>query len=217
MSRVNHIPETDLALYVSGDLSLPRRFAVYWHQRNCEACRREMEAFRADRERVKDIAAEMPEGVDWNRLTAEMSANIHLGLAAGEAVAQVGRRRRKTDRRLSDRSVISWSWRPAAAAAGVVMLLSVAWLLNMPSGTTQELGRAFSAVMHGRGSVSGFDREPMVVATPLGVELRENGTTFGGSQDARPVAISVSMQGSASARYVNADTGQMTITSVYGQ
>jgi hypothetical protein len=209
MSRTNHIPETDLALYVSGDLSLARRFNVYRHQRHCESCRREMEAYRADRQRVKNIAAEMPEGVDWDRLAAEMSANVHLGLAAGEAVAQVGRRRRKSDH------TIVWGWRPAALAAGVVMLLSVAWLLNMPAGTTQELGRAFTAVMHGRGSVTGPDHEPTVVATPLGVELRENGNTFGGSQDARPVAISVSMQGSASAQYVNAD--QVTITSVYAQ
>jgi len=211
MARTNHISETDLALYVSNDLPFVRRISVRLHERSCQECGETVEAYRADRLRVKKIAAEMPEDVDWNSLSAEMNANIHLGLSAGEVVAQVGRHRR----RKTDRQAISWSWRPAAMAAGVVMLLSVAWLLNMPSGTTQELGRAFSAVMHGHGSVTGPDREPMVVATPLGVELRENGTTFGGSQDARPVAISVSMQGSASAQYVNAD--QVTITSVYAQ
>jgi anti-sigma factor RsiW len=210
-----HIAETDLALYVSGDLRLVNRLSVHLHQRGCEPCRRRIEAYRADRERVKDIAAEMPEGVDWDRLAMEMSANIRVGLAAGECVARPSR-----DRRHGDRNPIMMSWRAAAMAAGVVMLLSIGWLLNMPSGTTQELGRAMSAIVHGHGHVADYDRGPVVIATPLGVELRENDSELGGSQDlrdSRPVAVSVSLRGSASARTMNADTGQMTITSVYVQ
>lgn len=211
MAVSNHIPETDLALYVSNDLPVLRRIAVRLHERSCQECHRAVESYRSDLRRVKETAAEMPEGVDWERLSAEMIANVHLGLAAGEAVAQVGRHRR----RKSDHQILSTSWRMAAAAAGVVMLLSAAWLLNMPSGTTQELGRALSAVMHGKGSVMGPDRVVVVEATPRGVELRQNGLSFGGSHEASPAVISVSMQGSASAQYVTAD--QVTITSVYAQ
>jgi anti-sigma factor RsiW len=212
-----HIVETDLALYVSGDLSLFRRAAVRFHAGRCERCRHLVEAYRADRVRIKNIATEMPEGVDWDRLSAEMTANIRVGLAAGECVARP--RQRKPAVKLTV------SWRPAAIAAGAVALLSVAWVLNMPAGTTDELGRALSAVLHGRGSVTNpggspiadDDRRPVVVANQLGIELRENNNVMGASQDERPVSVSLSVQGSASARYVNADTGQVTITSVYVQ
>jgi anti-sigma factor RsiW len=206
---MNHIPETDLALYVSGDLSLLRRAAVSFHVRQCERCRGRVTVYRADREETRKIASELPAGVNWDRLAAEMSANIRVGLAAGECVA------RKPERK---KPVVSW--RPAAIAAGIVGVLTAAWWLNMPPGTTDELGRAMSAIWHGRGSVAGIanqDRGPTVVLTPLGIELRENDNALGGSQDTVPVAVSGSMQGSASARYVNADTGQMTITSVYVQ
>jgi anti-sigma factor RsiW len=216
-SRTSHIPETDLALYVSGDLGLLRRLAVRFHARRCERCSRLVEAYRADRGRIKEIAAEMPEGVDWDRLSAEMTANIRVGLAAGECVARPRQRKASAMK-------LGVSWRPAAIAAGAVALLSVAWLLNMPAGTTDELGRAMSAVLHGHGSVTSGanlvaddDRRPVVVANQLGIELRENNNVMGASQDERPVSVSLSVQGSASARYVNADTGQVTITSVYVQ
>ena len=216
-SRTPHIPETDLALYVSGDLSLFRRAAVRFHIGRCERCSRLVEAYRADRGRIKEIAAEMPEGVDWDRLSAEMTANIRVGLAAGECVARPRHRKPSAVK-------LAVSWRPAALATGAVALLSVAWLLNMPAGTTDELGRAMSAILHGRGSVTNGanpvaddDRRPVVVANQLGIELRENNNVMGASQDERPVSVSLSVQGSASARYVNADTGQVTITSVYVQ
>jgi anti-sigma factor RsiW len=217
MKSIKHVAETDLALYVSGDLGLFQRAAVHFHIGRCERCSQLVEAYRADRARIKEVAAKMPEGVDWDRLSAEMTANIRVGLAAGECVARP--RRRKTPA-----MKLAVSWRPAAIAAGAVALLSVAWLLNMPAGTTDELGRALSAVLHGRGSVTGGispaaddDRRPVVVANQLGIELRENNNVMGASQDERPVSVSLSVQGSASARYVNADTGQVTITSVYVQ
>jgi hypothetical protein len=62
-----------------------------------------------------------------------------------------------------------------------------------------------------------YAQSPVVVANQLGIELRENNNVMGASQDELPVSVSLSVQGSASARYVNADTGQMTITSVYVQ
>ncbi len=75
--------------------------------------------------------------------------------------------------------------------------------------------------MHGRGSIANPNPDdgngPIVVANQQGIELRVNDHSMGGSQDERPVAVSVSLVGSASERHVNADTGQMTITSVYVQ
>jgi hypothetical protein len=205
---VTHVDETDLALYVSGDLGLMRRAMVRLHVSSCDRCRRRVEAYRADRRAIREIASDMPERVDWDRLSAEMTANIHVGLAAGECVAP---RRRKS---------VALGWRPAAAMAALTAVLGFAWWLNMPPETTRSLGHALNAVMHGgaRGVTTAPERGLIVQADSTGIELREDGASLGVSQGAnRPVAVSVSVQGSASARYVNADTGQMTITSVYAQ
>jgi len=201
---VTHVSESDLALYVSGDLALIRRMRVRLHVSGCDRCRNRAAAYRVDRRAIREIAAELPRHVDWDRLAAEMTANIHVGLAAGECVAP---RRRKN---------VALGWRPAAAMAALTVVLGLAWWLNMPPETTQSLGHALTAVWHG-GAVAP-ERGLVVRADASGIELSENGNTLGVSQGTnRPVAVSVSAQGSASARYVNADTGQMTITSVYAQ
>jgi hypothetical protein len=60
------------------------------------------------------------------------------------------------------------------------------------------------------------DRGPVVEASSEGIEFRENGSAMGvSSSNAKPVATSVSFGGSASARYVDDDTGQVTISTVY--
>ncbi len=201
---MNHVPESDLALYASGDLGLMRRMRVRLHVSGCVPCTKRVESYRADRRAIREIAAKMPAHVDWDRLAAEMTANIHVGLAAGECVAP---RRRKH---------VPIGWRPAAAMAGLSVVLGLAWWLNMPPETTRSLGHALTAVVHG-GSVAP-ERGLVVKADSTGIELTENGNSLGVVQGSnRPVAVSVSAQGSASARYVNADTGQMTITSVYAQ
>ncbi len=201
---MTHVPESDLALYVSGDLGLMRRLLVRMHVSGCDRCRRRADAYREDRRAIREIASELPEHLEWDRLAAEMTANIHVGLAAGECVAP---RRRKT---------VPLGWRPAAAMAGLTVVLGIAWWLNMPPETTKSLGHALTAVWRG-GSVP-QERGLSVQADAMGIELRENGASLGVSQGTnRPLAVSVSAQGSASARYINADTGQMTITSVYAQ
>lgn len=204
-----HVAETTLALYVSGDLPLWRRATVRLHLSRCRWCRQMAEVYRDDRLRVREIASEMPPGVNWDKLSAEITANIRVGLAAGECVAP---RKRKA---------ASPGWRPVAAMAGLAALLVCAWVLNMPSTTTQELGRALTALWNGHGTVNpARDGRGLVVElSSTGIELRENGSTvLGVSQDqAKLVDVSANVEGSASARYVDDNTGQMTITSVYAQ
>src|SRR5262249_16887292 len=130
----SHIAETDLALYVSGDLGLGRRVLVRLHISQCDRCARRVEAYRSDRKAMREIAAEIPDEVDWDRLSAEMTANIRVGLAAGECVAP---RRRK---------VVTLGWRPAAAMAGLSAVLAVAWWLNMPPETTTALRKAVVSI-----------------------------------------------------------------------
>lgn len=205
-----HIPDSELALYTSRDLAPWRRAAVWLHVRGCERCVQRIEVYRADRTQILEAGDRMPEGMNWDRLASEITANIRVGLAAGECVAPRSRK-----------SAV-WGWRPAAVTAGLAVLLAGAWWLNTPPVHTQALGRAVSAVWTASnpGTRNRFteDRGPVVAATASGIELRENGSSLGVSQGtARPLAVSVNVQGSASARYVDTDTGQVTITSVYVQ
>jgi len=211
-----HVAETDLALYFTGDLPVLRRAQVWLHVRNCRSCHARILSYQADRQNRLAGANELPEGLDWDQLSAEMTANIHLGLAAGECVAPRSRR----NSRYATRASWMFPWRPAALAAGVAVLVSAAWWLNMPPSDTEALTRVMHGIAHGgRRSVLPDDPPgPVVEATSAGVELRENGSALQVSQSGlHPLTVSVSIQGSASAHYIDTDTGQMTITSVYAQ
>ncbi len=200
-----HISENDLALFVTGDLSPWRGGLVRFHISGCQRCRHMVDEFRADRNRVRQLASELPATLDWDRMAAEMTANIHLGLSAGECVAP---RRKKS---------AAMSWRPVAVMAAAVLILAAAWWLNMPDSTNQALGRALAAIVRGHGGVNAPAEETgMVVSVnEKGIELQENGSSLGISQgSAPPLSFSVNAQGSASARYIDSDTGQVTITSV---
>ena len=125
-----HVMETDLALYAAGDLPFWRSAVVRLHVRRCDECRGLVEALRADREELRRSADGMPASVDWDQLAAEMTANIRVGLAAGECVTP------------RERKVAAISWRPVAIAAGLVVLLAGAWWLNIPRTDTETIGRA---------------------------------------------------------------------------
>jgi hypothetical protein len=206
-----HVNESDLALYASGDVSLWQRALIHVHVRQCERCREAVEEFRADGRALRDAAQGMPEGVDWSRLSAEMTANIRVGLEAGECVAPRSRRIRKS---------IPPIWRPIAIASAVTAMLALlagGWWLNMPPQDTQVLTRAMRSIWRGRTAMSD-ERGAVIEASSDGIELRKNGGALGVTQDAAQlVTVSVSTQGSASAHYVDQDTGQVTITSVYAQ
>jgi anti-sigma factor RsiW len=208
-----HVNETELALYASGDLSLWQRATVHLHVSRCSHCRECVEEFRADARALRDVSAQLPEGLDWARLSSEMTANIHVGLAAGECVAP--RRSRKIAR-----VWIPEPWRPAVLASGAALMLTAlvagAWWLNVPAQETQALGRVVHTVLHGKSAIE--ERGPVIEASSEGIEFRKDGGSLSVSQDsAQLLTVSVSTQGSASAHYVDQDTGQVTITSVYAQ
>jgi hypothetical protein len=219
-----HVAEPELALYSTGDLTLWRRAAVRLHVSRCASCRLEVEAYRSNREALLREAGKMPEGLNWDMLAAEMTANIHLGLAAGECVTP---HKTQTGKRTPLRALVSNlampalnAWKPAAIAAGVTVLLVGAFWLNMPSSDMQSLGRAFRRIAD-----SNFtrqqrarlidDRVPFVEISPSGIALHEKGAAIGLQSGATPVGVSLSVKGSASARYVDSNTGQVTVTSVY--
>jgi hypothetical protein len=175
-----HITEADLALFASGDVSLWKYAVICLHTARCEACRARGQAYREGRQVLKQAAAEMPAGVNWDRLAAEMTANIRVGLAAGECVAP---RRRKP--------AAFTGWKPIAAAAGIVCVLSAAWWLNLPASDTESLARAMRSLVDGRRTPlppeppapeiqapetqAINDQGPVVQVSPGGIELKGNG------------------------------------------
>jgi len=210
-----HTSETDLALYASGDLPVWRKLAAAWHVRGCEECRGLVETYRSDREGLHEAADRLPEDIlpmDWDQLSAEMTANIHVGLAAGECVTP----------RVPKVEALAW-WRPAAAAAGILVLVAGAWWLNVPRYDTETIAHALQSIFTGQRSTIAQtapqeDRGPMVGASSAGIELVENGGRMKIEQSGlQPVMYSVSTQGSASTRWVDEDTAQVTITAVYVQ
>ena len=206
-----HVMETELALYAAGDLPLWRgplvHLRVRLHLQRCDECRSLVEALRADQQELRRAADEMPASVDWDQLAAEMTANIRVGLAAGECVTP------------RERRVAAMPWRPVAIAAGFVVLLAGAWWLNIPRTDTEAIGRALrDMATGGRVSAPQAERGPVVGASSAGVVLVENGGQIRIDQGSlEPVMYSVSTQGSATTRYVDQDTGQVTITAVYAQ
>jgi len=208
---MTHPLQSDLALYSTGDLALWRQPLVRVHLSGCDACRSWVAAFDSDRESIRRVASEMPHGLNWDRMAAEMAANVRVGLEAGECVAS--RVRRPT---------MPTGWRVAAASAGVAVLLVSAWWLNMPRADSVALGQAMQRIAQkGPWHLGGLDLEdrgPTVEVSASGIQLQQNGGTLGMSQgQQRPVNVTLSVQGSARARYVDADTGQITITGVYAQ
>jgi len=196
-----HPFDTELALYAGGDLRGWDRVKTAVHVRGCEACRASVAAFQFDQQRLLDSANELPAGLDWDRLASEMAANVRVGLAAGECIGPVVG---------SETQATGWNWKPAGAFAGLTMVFAAAWWLNVPASDTAGLRRAFGFVHE--------DRGPVVEASSRGIEFRENGSVLGVSTSAaQPVVTSVSFGGSASARYVDDDTGQVTIATVYVQ
>jgi hypothetical protein len=209
-----HPAEFALALHASGDLPLWQSIRVRLHTSRCEACRNIVAAYRADKVWA-EASDQIPEGVNWDRLSAEMTANIRVGLAAGECVAPRSRKPLLG-------AVTAWQWKPVAAVMALMTVVSAAWWLNVPAAQNDSLARALRAIAH-RGSTIAADplgrqQGPMVEVTPSGIQLFENGGALGVNQGGlQPVAVSLDAQGSASARYVDTDTGQVTITSVYVQ
>jgi hypothetical protein len=220
-----HEVETDLALFATGDLSPWRSALVRFHVGRCAQCRETVDAFRKDRERLRQEASRMPPGLNWERLAAEMAANIRVGLEAGECVAPRRSKRAVWTRGQWSIRHVSFGWKIAGALTAAITLVAVALWLNFPASDQAVLGKAISQLLRGRGvgalnpeGRAGDDAGPVAEASPTGIELRENGGAVRISQgDLRPVNVSVSTQGSASARYVDADTGQVVITSVYVQ
>jgi len=190
-----HPPIDELALYSGRDCGLLDKWRIARHVATCSQCTSDVEAFRSAEKKLHAAVGEMPFGVNWDRLSEEMTANIHLGLEAGECVAP------------PKAPPVRLDWRAAIVMAGLAGALVGAWVLNPIS-------------RHGTGELALRPPKVELRTTSAGLELNENGNSLvllhGPGRSQQPAMI-VSSPGSLRARYVDADTGQITIKNVYSE
>ena len=180
-----------MALQAGGDLGPFRRWMTARHLVRCTQCRDEVARFEEMREILPELS-EMPE-IAWNRLAAEIKANVRLGLEAGECVRAVEIPLR--------RPAPTAGWRSAVACASIVLLLVGCLVLEHPS----------PIVAHAAGTT--------VRSTNYGIQVQTGdermlGLMNGGAQK---VTYTLDAQGSMGARYVDPETGSVTINTVYAQ
>jgi len=192
---MKHPDQATLALHAGGDLGFMARRKTARHVAKCEQCRAEVERFETARQILPDLA-EIPE-IPWNRLAAEMKANIRLGLAAGECV-------RSSDIPLRERPLFTGA-RAAVALASVAALMVTGLMLERPG---PEGGPASTMA----------DEDVVVQTTADGIQVRRGGEALRlMNPGVRNVTYAVSAQGSMSARYVDPETGYVTISNVYAE
>jgi len=208
---MKHVEEAKLALYAGGDLALWPRMRVLAHLRRCAFCRAEAVRFAETRAMTADAGGDLPPGLDWNALSREMTGNILVGLEAGECVE--GYSRGASPRR--------HGWNLALAAGAACLLVAAGVWMNFPGRHWDQWSAAFSGIVHPSPEES--PSTAAVSASPT-LEASRSGIGVSGSDGAlrlmtprgqEVTAVSVSLQGSATANYVDADSGQITIDKVY--
>lgn len=189
---MNHPSDATLALYAGRDLGFLARWRTERHLAGCERCRGEVEAY----DEVRQIMPELGDlsGVPWNRLAAEMKANIRLGLAAGECVREHEYEPVTRRSLFGSRALITY--------ASIAALLVAGLLLERPVPRPAARDTA----------------EVVLRATPDGIELKEGGRALSLlHRRATDVTYMVGAQGSMRSRYVDAETGYVTINNVYAE
>ena len=165
------------------------RFQHYVLQRHVRGCGDCQEKI-AEFQHLRDELAqvEMPE-LNWNSLAAEMRANIRLGLEAGACV--------RTSR-------LANVWNPRFTVAFASLLLLVASSLFMRDGMPRVT--AVESVI------------PILQSSGSGIELRtgSNSLTLL-NHNGSAANQTVSAQGRIAARYIDRETGAVTINNVYLQ
>jgi len=137
---------------------------------------------------------------DWARLEREMEGNIIVGVAAARCV----------DKKSGARPALI----KLALASGMALLFVLGWMTHVPA---EQSTRIYSAL---RGAISGShpyeNHGPILRSQPEGIVV---GSQEGSLTILHPASAVVSASGTSSvqARYIDDETGQVTITDVYGQ
>lgn len=200
-----HPDLADLALFSTGDLPLRSKWKIGRHVKSCGDCERKVSLFRSARGELKhEATTETLTGfeaiADWKQLEREMLGNIAVGLDAARCIENVGRKRTILLR--------------TAFALGLSGLFVAGWLTHIPREQTDHLIASLQRLVkldrpsHPSGTV--------LRTTPDGIAVGAQGATLTILHPATAV-VSLSGPSAVSARYIDDDTGEVTITKVYGQ
>ena len=193
-----------LALFSRGDLHFIARWRIARHLHHCAECDRQVDLFRAATHELKREATTQTltgfEAIaDWTRLEREMLGNIAVGVAAARCIDKVGRKHVLISR--------------GALIAGLAVLFIAGWITHIPADQTERLT---TTVRH----LIGIERPQLpgtvVRTTRDGIVVRSQGATLTILHPPSAV-VSLSGRSGVAARYVDEETGQVTITNVYGQ
>ena len=202
-SQTHPTPEF-LSLYARGDLPLFVRLRVRSHVTECAQCEHQVALFGSTvaelkREASTETLTAFEAIADWHTLEREMLGNIVVGVAAARCIENVGRKR---------------NWFPrVAVGACLTALFAAGWITHIPREQTAHMT---SSLLHFAGLGAPARLANVVETTPTGIAVRSQGVTL---TILHPSTAIVSLSGNSSveARYVDEDTGQLTITNVYGQ
>lgn len=199
-----HPSSQALALFVTADLPWTKKIKVGHHVWHCAQCEERVAAFRDARKQLKDDAAvSMLTGfeavVDWPSFEREMLGNITVGVAAARCIDKVGRPR--------------FLGRRVLLTAGLAAVFVAGWFTHIPAEQNEHLVSSLKRVF---GSTDAGVSAPIVQTTADGIAVRTGGATLTLMHPASAVN-SVSGASSITSRYVDEDTGQVTITKVYAQ
>lgn len=212
-----HPDEIQLALFAGKDLGWFADWRTGRHVARCAQCAAEVAALHSGGEELRELLAEMPATVNWNRLTQDMTGNIRVGLAAGECIAGFEKSPRLG--RADGRRGLGWNAALVLACATVIVIAAL-WI-QLPRTELEHLAGSLRKIRFDRigtapGRTETAQQGVVLEASPLSIGIRENG---GAMSLLHPrssgAAVTVSMQGSAGVRYVDADNGQVTTNRVY--
>jgi hypothetical protein len=182
---MNHPSENDLALLAGGDAGPIHRFLHERHVLACTGCREKVAAFQNLR---SELAALEPPNLDWTRLSAEMRANIRVGVEAGQCVRAA---------RLSR----AWNPRLTVAFASLLLLVGLSFFLSNPRSHPAPVAQTYAV--------------PVLQSTGYGIELRM-GLNSLALLNHHGVAAdqSVSATGEIRARYIDGESSTVTINTI---
>ena len=208
---MRHPNEVQLALFAGGDLGFWDRWQVGRHVSRCSACETEVAALRTASEQVREAAPDLPKDLNWNRLAEEMTGNIRVGLAAGEAIARF-------DRPLPRVRPVRVGWNAALVLACATVVFVTAFWTSLPREQAQHLTAAMQKIFSGQTGrhIAISPDDAVLEASSSAIEVKENGRTMTLMHPRSDgVTVSINMRGSAGVRYVDTDTGQVTTNKVY--
>ncbi|MGI8991478.1 MAG: hypothetical protein ACR2I2_18080 [Bryobacteraceae bacterium] len=193
---MKHLSQEDLALYAGGDLGWLFQKRAERHIACCGECQAAAVEFSAARSAIADTAEFVaePAALPWNRMAAEMKANIRLGLEAGECVDMRLGAEKAPVRLVGARVGIG------IAFASLAILVGANFWLHQAAPQTRD--------------------EVVLESTGGGIQVREGGqvlSILNGRGKDKDVIRTVSAQGEMRARYVDSRTGLVTINNVYVQ